>query len=73
MGAITTTYFSLLHPGDHFLCNENIYGETYDAITSLLINYGVEIGFVAFDDLEVVKAAIKPNTKMLYTDRKIVE
>jgi cystathionine gamma-synthase len=68
MGAITTTYFALLQPGDHFLCNENIYGETFDAITSLLKNYGVTAEFVPFDNLEAVKAAIKPNTKMLYTE-----
>lgn len=65
MGAITTTYFSLLKPGDHFLCNENIYGETYDSITSLLKKFGVDTDFVAFDDLEAVKAAIRPNTKMV--------
>lgn len=68
MGAITTTYFSLLKPGDHFLCNENIYGETYDSITSLLKKFGVDTDFVAFDDLEAVKAAIRPNTKMVYTE-----
>lgn len=68
MGAITTTYFALLKPGDHFLCNENIYGETFDAINSLLSNYGVEATFVPFDDLEAVKASIRPNTKMLYTE-----
>lgn len=68
MGAITTTYFSLLQSGDHFLCNENIYGETYDAITSLLKNFGAEIEFVPFNDLVAIETAIKPNTKMLYTE-----
>lgn len=68
MGAITTTYFSLLKRGDHFLCNENIYGETFDSITSLLSNWGVEADFVPFDDLDAVRAAIRPNTKMVYTE-----
>ncbi len=68
MGAITTTYFALLKPGDHFLCNENIYGETFDAINILLKNYGVDVDFVPFNDLDMVKASIKPNTKMLYTE-----
>ena len=68
MGAITTTYFSLLKPGDHLLCNENIYGETFDSITTLLINYGVTADFVPFDDLDAVKSAVKPSTKMLYTE-----
>lgn len=68
MGAITTTYFSVLKPGDHFLANTNIYGETFDVITILLKNYGVSIDFVDFTDLKAVKTAIKPNTKMLYTE-----
>ncbi len=68
MGAITTTYFALFQPGDHMICNSNIYGETFDAITSLVKNYGVETDFVPFDDLEAVKAAVRPNTKMLYTE-----
>lgn len=50
------------------VCNANIYGETFDAITSILKNYGVATDFVPFDDLAAVEAAIKPNTKMLYTE-----
>ena len=68
MGAITTTYFALFKPGDHMICNSNIYGETFDAITSLVKNYGVETDFVPFDDLDAVKAVIRPNTRMLYTE-----
>lgn len=68
MGAITTTYFSVLKPGDHFIANSNIYGETFDAINTLLVNYGVSVEYVDFGDLEAVRAAIKPNTKMLYTE-----
>jgi len=68
MGAITTTYFALFQPGDHMICNSNIYRETFDAITSLVKNYGVTTDFVPFDDLEAVRAAVKPNTKMLYTE-----
>ena len=68
MGAITTTWFAVLKPGDHFIANENIYGETYEAINTLLNNYGVETEFVDFDDLDAVKAAVTPRTRMLYTE-----
>ncbi len=68
MGAITTTFFSLLKPGDHFLANTHIYGETYDAINLLLATYGIEVEFVDFMDLEAVKKAVKANTKMVYTE-----
>jgi len=68
MGAITTTFFSLLAPGDHFIGNTNIYGETFDSIKSLLIKFGIEVDLVDFRDLTAVKAALRPNTKMLYTE-----
>lgn len=68
MGAITTTYFSLLKPGDHFLANSNIYGETFDSINLLLKEFGVEVDYVDFGDLQAVEAAIRPETKMLYTE-----
>ncbi|MBP2650556.1 MAG: metC1 [Firmicutes bacterium] len=68
MGAITTTYFSLLEPGDHFIANSNIYGETFDAINLLLQKYGVKVDYVDFGDLPAVQAAIRPETKMIYTE-----
>lgn len=68
MGAITTTYFALLNPGDHFIANSNLYGETFDSITSLLSKMSIEIDFIDFRDLEAVKNAVKPNTKMIYTE-----
>ena len=66
MGAITTTFFALLKPGDHIVCNRNIYGETFDVMTILMPKFGVQADLVDFDDLENVKKAIKPNTKMIY-------
>ncbi len=68
MGAITTTYFALLQPGDHLMANINIYGETYDAIVTLVTKMGVEIEFADFRNLEAVEAAMKPNTRMIYTE-----
>ncbi len=68
MGAITTTFFSLLKPGDHFLANTNIYGETFDAINLLLRDYGIAVDYVDFGDLAAVAAAIRPQTKMIYTE-----
>ena len=68
MGAITTTLMTLLQPGDHVLCNSDIYGETYDVMGLLMKKFGVESDLVKFDDLARVEAACKPNTKMLYTE-----
>ncbi len=68
MGAITTTFLTLLRPGDHMLANAHIYGETLDVINQLLIEYGVSVDLVDFEDLEAVRAAMKPETKMVYAE-----
>lgn len=68
MGAITTTMMTLLQPGDHVVCNRNIYGETFDVMTKLLPKFGIQSDLVDFDDLSNVKKAIKPNTKMIYAE-----
>ena len=68
MGAITSTLMTLVKAGDHILCNSNIYGETFLVMTTLLSKFGVEVDLVNFEDLAVVEAALKPNTKMLFTE-----
>ena len=68
MGAITSTLLALVRPGDHILCNCYLYGETYDVMTQLLREFGVESSLVGFDDLDAVAAAVRPNTKLLYTE-----
>lgn len=68
MGAITTTMLTLLKPGDHVICNRNIYGETFDVMMKFLPKFGIETILVDFDDIENVKEVIKPNTKMIYSE-----
>lgn len=68
MGAITTTLMTIVKPGDHIICNSYIYGETFDVMTKLMRKFGVETELVSFDDMENVKKAMKPNTKLLYSE-----
>lgn len=68
MGAISTAILSQVKQGDHIVSDMTLYGETIDIFKEVLPNYGVEADFVDFTDLEKVKTAIKPNTKILYTE-----
>lgn len=68
MGAITTTLMTILKPGDHIICNSYIYGETFDVMTKLMRKFGIESDLVSFDDMENVKKAVKPNTKLIYSE-----
>jgi len=68
MGAITTTFLTLLKPGDDLICNRNIYGETYQVVAQLMPKWGINTIFVDFGDPESVRKALTPNTRMLYTE-----
>ncbi len=66
MGAVTTVLWTALHAGDHLLADDALYGCTFSFFTHGLTRYGVEVTLVNFEDLDAVKAAIRPNTKVFY-------
>lgn len=68
MGAITSTLLALHDTGDHILCNSNIYGETFMVMTTLINRLGIEVDLVNFEDTELVRKSVKPNTKLLFTE-----
>mgnify|MGYP005813405301 FL=1 len=68
MASISTTIGSILKSGDHVICNRNIYGETFDVFGKMFARFGIESTLVDMDDIENVKAAIKPNTKLIYAE-----
>ena len=66
MGAVTTVMWTVLHAGDHLLADDALYGCTFSFFTHGLTRYGVEVTLVDFEDLDAVRAAIRPNTKAFY-------
>jgi Cystathionine beta-lyases/cystathionine gamma-synthases len=68
MAAISTTILSLVKMGDHILSDKTLYGETIDLFSKVLASYGVDVTYVDFTDLSAVKAAVRPNTKVFYTE-----
>lgn len=68
MAAITTTLLQLVNSGDHIVTSITTYGGTYAFLANYLKKFNVEVTFVNITDLESVKKAIRPNTKVLYTE-----
>ncbi|AJA47289.1 cystathionine beta-lyase MetC [Clostridium pasteurianum DSM 525 = ATCC 6013] len=68
MAAISTAVLSIVKQGDHILSDQTLYGETIDIFSKVLSGYGVDVTYVDFTDLDQVKAAVKENTKILYTE-----
>ena len=68
MGAIFTTLWSLLAPGDHVLMAAEVYGGTYRAVAQELARFGVSFTQVDTTDLDAVRSALRPETRVLYVE-----
>lgn len=68
MAAISTALFTLLQKGDHVVAGDTIYGCTHSLIDGVFPRYGIESTFVDQANIDEIKKAIKPNTKVIYVE-----
>ena len=68
MAAISTVILSLLEKGDRILISKAVYGETIELLDNMLTKFGIAADYVDFTDIEAVKSAVRPETRMLYTE-----
>ena len=68
MSAVMLMLFSLLKAGDHVLYSQSMFGSTIKLIGSEFARFGVESTVVSQTDLAAWKAAIRPNTKLLFAE-----
>lgn len=64
MAAMTSVLLTL-NAGDHVIACEDLYGGTFRALTRIFSRLQVTTTFIDASDVDVVKNAIKPNTRML--------
>ncbi|GAB1403502.1 aminotransferase class V-fold PLP-dependent enzyme [Lentimicrobium sp.] len=68
MAAITSTILHLISCGDHIVSSITTYGGTFAFLSNYLKKFNVEVSFVDITDLKAVEAAIRPNTRLIYTE-----
>ena len=68
MSAILLLCMGLLKAGDHVVCSRSVFGSTIKLIGTEFGKFGVESAFVSQTDVAEWKAAIKPNTKLLFAE-----
>ncbi|MEL7448204.1 MAG: methionine gamma-lyase [Pseudomonadota bacterium] len=68
MAAISATLFTLLSSGDHVVAGNVLYGCTYSLMHESLPRFGINTSFVDTADLAAVKAAIRPETRLVYLE-----
>lgn len=68
MSAILLMCLGLLKAGDHVVCSQSMFGSTMKLIGSELARFGVESSFVAQTDAAAWKAAMRPQTRLLFAE-----
>jgi cystathionine gamma-synthase/O-acetylhomoserine (thiol)-lyase len=66
MAAISTVLMALTRAGAHVVVPREVYGGTYGLLTTVLERFGVSATFVDGSDLDAVRAAIRPETTVLW-------
>lgn len=68
MAAISIALLTYLKSGDHVLVTKDVYGGTHKFLTNLGERFGIEYDFVDCNEVSVIKAKIKENTKAVYIE-----
>lgn len=66
MAAIFTTLLSLTNRGGHVITSRDVYGGTYNLLREDLHQMGRSVSFVDATSLDAIRAAIQPNTQILF-------
>jgi O-succinylhomoserine sulfhydrylase len=68
MAAVLSTCMALLKSGDHVICSRDVFGTTVNLFGKIMAKFGVEVTFVPLLQLDTWRAAVRPNTAMLFLE-----
>ena len=66
MAALATAVMVLCSQGDHIVSSSRMYGANINLLENTLPRFGIETSFVDPSDLDAIKAAIRPETKLIF-------
>jgi cystathionine gamma-synthase/cystathionine gamma-lyase len=66
--AATATILHTLRPGDHVLSGDDVYGGTFRLFDKVMKHFGVDYSMVDMRSPDAVRAAVRPNTKMVWLE-----
>ena len=67
-GAVAAAVIGNVQAGDHIVCQQAPYSWTNNLLRKLLPRFNVEHTFVDGTDVDNIRAALRPNTKVLYLE-----
>jgi len=66
MAALSSALLTLCSAGDHIVSSAQLYGANVNLLKYTLPRFGIETSFVSATDPDAIKAAIRPNTKLVF-------
>ena len=66
--AAVNTVLNLLSSGDHVIAGRDLYGGSYRLFTKVYRKVGIEFDFVDTCDIDAIRAAIRPSTRVLWLE-----
>jgi O-acetylhomoserine (thiol)-lyase len=66
MAALSSALMTLCSAGDHIVASGQLYGANVNLLKYTLPRFGIETSFVSATDPEAFRAAIQPNTKLVF-------
>lgn len=68
MAAISTSLLTILTQGDHILVQDCLYGGTYDLVSQVFPDFGIQYSFIDGNAPETWEKHLKPGTKAIYVE-----
>lgn len=68
MAAVTTATLGLLKSGEHIVAARGVFGTVVPLFDQILARLGIATTWVDLSDLDGWKAAVRPNTRMLFVE-----
>jgi cystathionine gamma-synthase len=68
LAAEDALFRAVCRPGDHVILPGDAYGGTFRLVARVLANWGLEYTAVPLSDLDAVRAAVRPSTKLLWCE-----
>jgi O-succinylhomoserine sulfhydrylase len=68
MAAILLLVMGLLRSGEHVICSRSVFGSTIKLLQGEFSRFGVETTFVSQTDVSEWRAAVRPNTRLLFAE-----
>jgi len=68
MAAVTTIYMAILGQGAHIVSSAAVYGPSRVVMEQHFSRFGVEYSYVNSENIEEIKAAIRPETKLIFIE-----